>query len=142
MMAIYRHTEESRWGNVRHNHARPRQLSLSDLIQQTPPAAPKPWDDISNWQGKSIWGTFQGTRQKLYIQGRAPEGQDGERWYIQPSNRGTFWVTTILKSELELIEKPVTCTALALVPDNRRMMAEIKKRLAGRSLTNSKTIYI
>jgi hypothetical protein len=101
------------------------------------PATPNllQWDDIANWKSKTVWGVFDGKRQQLLITGLAPEGNEGEHWYAMPQSTAKFQVFSVLKAKLELAEKPVTCTALTIVP-------QIKKRLAGRSLNLPEVIYL
>lgn len=133
---LYAYSEDHGAGHhSRHQHTY-RSASLPT------PVTPVVWHDISHWQGKHVWGKWDGKREKLYIVSRAPEGKEGERWYAQPDNRYKFCQGSVLKADLELIEKPVTCTALMIVPSTRQLFAGIKKAIALAPLTTNQTIYL
>lgn len=124
-------------GAGHHSNHRRYPESLSSILQRQTPPLPQPlaWNNIANWRGKNVWGLFDGKRQHLHIVSQAPEGNDGERWYVMPNGGVRLNIGSVLKTNLELAEKPVTCTALMIVP-------QIKTRLSGRALNVPEIIYL
>lgn len=133
-MNMFTYAENHSAGHHSKHRRQPESLSTI-LARQTPPVAqPLAWDDIANWRGKNVWGVFDGVRQQLHIMSLAPEGNEGERWYVMPFGGVRLNIGSISKTRLELT-KPVTCTDLMIVP-------QIKTRLTGRALSVPEIIYL
>lgn len=108
------------WGNIRHDSHRrtTRRDTLHMQLMRTVPAHVKPVapNDIANWKGKNVWGVFNGTRQLLHVMSLAPEGKEGERWYVLPAASTKLLIMSVSKGALELSSQIKPCTALAIRP--------------------------
>lgn len=112
-MSMFTYAENHSAGHHSKHRRQPESLSMI-LARQTPPVAqPLAWDDIANWRGKNVWGLFDGVRQLLHIKGLAPEGKEGERWYVMPSSTARCIIYSVSKANIEL---PKPCMALAIRP--------------------------
>lgn len=130
--STYRYREDNKgWGNNPRNASQRDSLHLS--LMRTVPEAPKPiaWDDVSNFKGKNVWGVFEGKRQLLYVVSLAPEGKEGERWYVMPKHGKGCNYFSVGKHLLEL-PNPY---ALVVLPST-------KTRITGRALPTPPVIYL
>lgn len=85
-------------------HRTQRDILHSWLTRPVAPIESKPlaWDDLANWRGKTVWGQVDSKRQQVSIISHAPEGKEGERWYVMPVRGGRFYQVSVSKSALEL----------------------------------------
>lgn len=113
----YRYREESRgWGNNPRNATRRDTLHMQLMRTVRQPVKPAAPNDIANWKGKNVWGIFNGTRQLLHVMSLAPEGKEGERWYVLPAASSKLLIMSVSKRALELSSQIKSCTALAIRP--------------------------
>ena len=79
-------------------------MSMRQALISTPAPVAKPlaWDDVANWKGKKVWAMFDGIRQQVVIQGIAPEGKEGERWYVMPIYGLRLNIGSVSKKLIEL----------------------------------------
>lgn len=131
----YRYREDTRgWGNNPRNVTQRDSLHLQLMRSFPAKAEPVAWDHVSNFVGRNVWGMFDGQRQLLHVNGLAPAGNEGERWYVMPCRTSKCLIMSVSKANLELF-KPVAVKALVLVP-------EIKTRPVRRALTTPTVIYL
>lgn len=135
--ATYRYAEDHGVGHHRRHNGTNR-ANVLPALGWWQPSTPKPsaWDDVANWKGKTVWGLLDGKRQQLLVMSIAPEGNEGERWYVMLD--GGCLIGSVSKAKLELVNP----YALAIVPDTSRIEARIKKAVAAASLTIADVIYI